>query len=187
MEEILGGLHSNKSRPELTVSRLTARNALRVATRIVIFLVWLRPELSCVVTRNETLSGFRNYMTTRAIFCRFWTEDLHATVQTTGDGKVRVGKTRQHPPRWTCWLPAWSTTRWPLLLSTMSGVDANGKLQKKVSRWSAPRLPNQPTRRGQLRKKRRYKQSAVNASMLLSGAIFAELAGTTRPNNQFQN
>ena len=59
--------------------------------------------------------------------------------------------------------------------------------RKKVSRWSAPRLPNQPTRRGQLRKKRRYKQSAVNASMLLSGAIFAELAGTTRPNNQFQN
>ena len=58
----LGGLHSNKSRPELTVSRLTARNAIRVATRIVMFLVWPRPELSCVVTRNETLSGYRYYM-----------------------------------------------------------------------------------------------------------------------------
>ena len=58
----LGGLHSNKSRPELTVSRLTARNAIRVATRIVMFLVWPRPELSCVVTRNKTLSRYRNYM-----------------------------------------------------------------------------------------------------------------------------
>ena len=58
----LGGLHSNKSRPELTVSRLTARNAIRVATRTVMFLVWPRPELSFVVTRNETLSGYRNYM-----------------------------------------------------------------------------------------------------------------------------
>ena len=26
------------------------------------FLVWPRPELSCVVTRNETLSGYRYYM-----------------------------------------------------------------------------------------------------------------------------
>ena len=58
----LGGLHSNKSRPELTVSRLTARNAIRVATRTVMFLVWPRPELSCVVTRNKTLSMYRNYM-----------------------------------------------------------------------------------------------------------------------------
>ena len=58
----LGGLHSNKSRPELTVSRLTARNAICVATRTVMFLVWPRPEMSCVVTRNETLSGYRNYM-----------------------------------------------------------------------------------------------------------------------------
>ena len=58
----LGGLHSNKSRPELRVSRLTARNAIRVATRIVMFLVWPRPELSCVVTRSETISGYRNYM-----------------------------------------------------------------------------------------------------------------------------
>ena len=58
----LGGLHSNKSRPELTVSRLTARNAIRVATRIVMFLVWPRPELSCVVTRNKTFSSYRNYM-----------------------------------------------------------------------------------------------------------------------------
>ena len=58
----LGGLHSNKSRPELTVSRLTARNAIRVATRIVMFLVWPRPELSCVVTRNKTLSSYRNYI-----------------------------------------------------------------------------------------------------------------------------
>ena len=58
----LGGLHSNKSRPELRVSRLTARSAIRVATRIVMFLVWPRPELSCVVTRNKTLSRYRNYM-----------------------------------------------------------------------------------------------------------------------------
>ena len=63
----LGGLHSNKSRPELTVSRLTARNAIRVATRIVMFLVWPRPELSCVVTRNETLSGYRYYMVSSPI------------------------------------------------------------------------------------------------------------------------
>ena len=26
------------------------------------FLVWPRPELSCVVTRSETISGYRNYM-----------------------------------------------------------------------------------------------------------------------------
>ena len=26
------------------------------------FLVWPRPELSWVVTRNDTLSGYRNYM-----------------------------------------------------------------------------------------------------------------------------
>ena len=56
------GLHSNKLRPELTDSRLTAKNAIRVVTRIVMFLVWPRPELSCVVTRNKTLSMYRNYM-----------------------------------------------------------------------------------------------------------------------------
>ena len=64
----LGGLHSNKSRPELTVSRLTARNAIRVATRIVMFLVWPRPELSCVVTRNKTLSGYCNYMKPDSVY-----------------------------------------------------------------------------------------------------------------------
>ena len=49
------------------VSRLTARNAIRVATRIVMFLVWPRPELSCVVTRNKTLSSYRNYMLTAPV------------------------------------------------------------------------------------------------------------------------
>ena len=31
------------------------------------FLVWPRPELSCVVTRNETLSGYRYYMFDRCV------------------------------------------------------------------------------------------------------------------------
>ena len=53
------------------ISRLTARNAICVATRIVMFLVWPRPELSCVVMRNKTLSSYRNYMFQTSVWVTF--------------------------------------------------------------------------------------------------------------------
>ena len=107
----LGGLHSNKSRPELTVSRLTARNAIRVATRIVMFLVWPRPELSCVVTRNKTLSSHRNYMQT---IQKLSSAFLRGT-------RKKFSNTQKH--KWQCHsatqvfglLPFYRSQVWPLI------------------------------------------------------------------------